>query len=161
VIAISHYGAENAEQVAAVWSKYWGGDTVVSRGRIHRPQDVNSIVASNGLSFIASLLAWRRYAEDIEVVSLDSLDQNTGVGTALLEAMVERARRDGVQRLWLISSNDNIAAIRFYQKRGWNMVAVHRDAITQARALKPGIPLTGEHGIPVRDEIEFEFPISA
>ena len=156
MIAISHKGAENAEQVATVWRDHWGGDIVVSHSRVHRVQDVNSIVASQGGSYIAGLLTWRRHADDVEIVSLDSFAQNNGVGTALLGAMAERARRDGVCRLWLITTNDNIRAIRFYQKRGWEMCALHRDAVVEARKLKPEIPLTGDDGIPIRHEIEFE-----
>ncbi len=154
MIAISHHGVENAGQVAAIWREHWGGDIVVSRGRIHRPQDVNSIVAGQG--GIAGLLTWRREAGEIEVVSLDSFAQNNGVGTALLGAMAERARQDGVRRVWLVTTNDNIRALRFYQMRGWNMCALHADAIAASRKLKPGIPPTGEDGIAIRHEIEFE-----
>jgi RimJ/RimL family protein N-acetyltransferase len=78
------------------------------------------------------------------------------VGGALLEAMAERARQEGARRLWLVTTNDNIRAIRFYQKRGWDICALHRDAVAQSRKLKPQIPLTGEDGIPIRHEIEFE-----
>jgi GNAT superfamily N-acetyltransferase len=156
VIAISHHGVENAAQVAAVWRDHWGGDIVVSRGRIHRPREMNSIVAAQGGSCIAGLLAWRRSANDIEIVSLDSFAQNTGVGTALLEAMAGRARDEGVRRLWLITTNDNIRAIRFYQKRGWDICTLHRDAIAEARKAKPQIPLVGDDGIAIRHEIEFE-----
>ncbi|HEX7715028.1 MAG TPA: GNAT family N-acetyltransferase, partial [Bacillota bacterium] len=60
------------------------------------------------------------------------------------------------QRLWLITTNDNLAAIRFYQLRGFVLVALHRDAIAQSRKLKPEIPLRGIDGIPIRDEIELE-----
>jgi ribosomal protein S18 acetylase RimI-like enzyme len=156
VIATYHKGPENAEQVAAVWRDSFASDIIVSRGRVYRPRDVNSIVASDGGSYIAGLLTWHRHADDIEVISLDSFAENNGVGTALLEEMARRARQDGVRRLWLVTTNDNIRAIRFYQRRGWSLCALHRDAIANSRRLKPEIPLTGDHGIPIRDELEFE-----
>jgi ribosomal protein S18 acetylase RimI-like enzyme len=156
VIAIAHKGAKNAEQVAAVWRDHWGGDSVVSRGRVWRPRDVNSIVAAQGGRFIAGLLTWHRHADDIKIVSLDSFAENNGVGTALLAAAAERALQDDVRRLWLVTTNDNIRAIRFYRKRGWEICAIHRDAIAQSRRLKPQIPLTGNDGIAIRHEIEFE-----
>ncbi|MNV93512.1 hypothetical protein D3C71_1882140 [compost metagenome] len=61
--------------------------------------------------------------------------------------------------MWLITSNDNTRAIRFYQKRGLDLKAVHRDAITEARKLKPSIPLIGMDGIPIRHELEFELTL--
>jgi hypothetical protein len=36
------------------------------------------------------------------------------------------------------------------------LVAVHRGGVDEARRLKPSIPLIGEHGIPIHDELEFE-----
>jgi hypothetical protein len=47
-------------------------------------------------------------------------------------------------------------ALRFYQKRGFVLVAVHRNALEQSRKLKPEIPLIGDDEIPLRDEIELE-----
>ena len=73
-------------------------------------------------------------------------------------AVPEPARR-GCSRTWLITSNDNVNAIRFYQRRGMRLVAVHRGAIDEARQLKPSIPLVGKHGIPIHDELEFELPL--
>jgi hypothetical protein len=56
----------------------------------------------------------------------------------------------------LITTNDNVAALRFYQKRGFTLAALHKNALEQSRRLKPQIPLLGLDGIPLRDEIELE-----
>jgi hypothetical protein len=55
-----------------------------------------------------------------------------------------------------VTTNDNAPAIRFYQRRGWDLVALHRDAVNESRRLKPEIPATGVDGIPIRHELEFE-----
>ena len=94
-----------------------------------------------------------------ELVALVTTYRGAGAGTALLEAVVDRAKREHWKRLWLITSNDNVDAIRMYQRAGWNWVDFRHDAITRARALKPEIPETGNHGIPIRHEIEFEAPL--
>ena len=94
-----------------------------------------------------------------ELVVLATNYRGAGAGTALLEAVVERARQEGWSRLWLITSNDNTDAIRLYQRAGWDWVDFRRDGITRGRALKPEIPATGNHGIPLRHEIEFEYPL--
>jgi hypothetical protein len=77
----------------------------------------------------------------------------------LLAAVVEEAKRQDCERLWLITSNDNLRALRFYQRRGLRLVAVHRGAIDHARSIKPEIPLVGEHGIPIHDELELELAL--
>lgn len=94
-----------------------------------------------------------------ELVALVTTYRGAGAGSALLEAVVARARAEKWSRLWLITSNDNVDAIRMYQRAGWHWVDFRRDAITRARALKPEIPEKGNHGIPVRHEIEFEAPL--
>jgi ribosomal protein S18 acetylase RimI-like enzyme len=94
-----------------------------------------------------------------ELVVLATTYRGAGAGTMLLEAVVERARAEGWTRLWLITSNDNTDAIRLYQRAGWDWVDFRRDGITRGRTIKPEIPETGNHGIPLRHEIEFEFPL--
>jgi ribosomal protein S18 acetylase RimI-like enzyme len=94
-----------------------------------------------------------------ELVVLASNYRGAGAGTMLLEAVEDRAKTEGWKKLWLITSNDNTDAIRLYQRAGWDWVGFRRDGITRARALKPEIPDTGNYGIPLRHEIEFEFPL--
>ena len=74
-----------------------------------------------------------------------------------VEATAQLARREGGARLWVITTNDNVDALRFYQRRGFCMMRVHRGAVDRSRAsLKPEIPAVGAYGIPLRDEIELE-----
>ena len=94
-----------------------------------------------------------------ELVALATNYRGAGAGTTLLEAVIGRAQQEGWSRLWLITSNDNTDAIRLYQRAGWDWVDFRRDGITRARTLKPEIPETGNHGIPLRHEIEFEYPL--
>ena len=96
---------------------------------------------------------------EVELVALVSTYRGAGVGSSLLEAVVERGRRDGWTRLWLVTSNDNTEAIRMYQRAGWDWVDFRRDAITRARAIKSEIPELGNHGIPIRHELQFEAPL--
>lgn len=96
---------------------------------------------------------WRQ----CEILTLHAGEQWHGAGTALIEAAGQLARRQGCSRLWIITTNDNVDALRFYQRRGFCLVRVHRDAVDRSRAsLKPEIPTVGAYGIPLRDEIELE-----
>lgn len=92
----------------------------------------------------------------MEILSLDSFQEGRGIGTGLLETVVAEARETGIRRIMLVTTNDNLAALRFYQKRGFDMCRFCRNALDQARKIKPEIPLTGMDGIPLKHEIELE-----
>lgn len=134
---------------------HWGSSRIVSRGQVHQGELLPGFVAIQEERPMG-LLTYRLEDDGCEIVSLDSLSERQGIGTALLTQVAETAKKVGCDRLWLITSNDNLAALRFYQKRGFEMAFIHRHAIDEARLLKPEIPRVGLDGIPVRDEIELE-----
>jgi septum formation protein len=105
----------------------------------------------------AGVLTYRAQPGGLEVVTLNSLAEGRGIGTALLAGARQRARQDG-QRLWLTTGNDNVRALGFYQRRGMDLVALHRDFADEVRKVKPW--LTGEPGggITFRHAIELEYP---
>ena len=131
------------------------GDRVVSLGRLVDPFDIPACVAlSDGV--FAGVAAYLIEADELEVVALASTGAVSGVGRALMAEMVNVARQADLRRVHLITTNDNLQAIGFYQIIGMTIALVGVNAIAQARKLKPEIPLTGHQGIAIRDEIEFE-----
>jgi len=136
------------------------GDIIVSRGVVHRPLELPGFVAYVDGEPVGAALH-HVHGSDCELVSIDALRQWQGIGTALLAEVEDAARAAGCTRLWLITTNDNTEALRFYQRRGFALVAVHRDEIARSREIKPAIPEVGNHGIPIRDEIELEKPLGA
>lgn len=141
------------EWIGPLLVERWGSVRVLSRGRAHAADRLPALVAEED-GAVCGLATLRSEGEATELVTLDALRGGRGVGTALLTAAADAARAAGSRRLWLITSNDNLDAIRFYQRRGLRIVAVHPGAADEARRMKPEIPLVGEFGIPVRDEIE-------
>ena len=105
---------------------------------------------------ITGLITFRVKGKEMEILSLDSVHEHRGTGTALLNAATEKARNSGLERIMLITTNDNLSALRFYQKRGFDLVQIRRNALEQARNIKPEIPLIGMDGIPLKHEIELE-----
>jgi len=91
-----------------------------------------------------------------EVITLSSCSEDAGVGTALLAAATDALRAAGCKRAFLTTTNDNLRALGFYQKRGWKLAVLHRGIVDQARAHGADIPVLGLNGIPLRDEIELE-----
>ena len=108
---------------------------------------------------IVGLITDRIISDEMEILSLDSLKENHGIGTRLLDEAVEEARRAGCTRVMLITTNDNLHALRFYQKRGFDMVKIYRNAVDESRKIKPQIPLMSDDGIPIRHEIELEMKL--
>jgi GNAT superfamily N-acetyltransferase len=133
----------------------WGSTTIISRGVLHAADELPGFVAVEE-NVPVGLLTYRFEAGACEVVSLDSLVEGRGIGSSLLKSVEQVAREKRCNRIWLITTNDNLHALRFYQRRGYVLVAVHRDAIKRSRQLKPQIPIVGKDGVPLRDEIELE-----
>jgi len=154
-IIIRPINPEDRAWVIRFIAEHWGAEIVVSRGVVYHPQDFPGFVAIQEGEKVG-LVTYNIEGESCEVVTIDSIRPSSGVGTALIEAVRDIAIKSRCKRLWLITTNDNLNALRFYQKRGLVLVAVHRNALDVSRKLKPEIPLIGDDGIPLRDEIELE-----
>jgi ribosomal protein S18 acetylase RimI-like enzyme len=133
----------------------WEAEIVVVHDTIYHPAELPGFVALAGEKPVG-LLTYHNEGTACEIVTLDSWRENRGVGTRLIESVIQAARREGCKRLWLVTTNDNTHALRFYQKRGFTLAAIHINAIEKARTIKPEIPHSGINGIPIRDELELE-----
>lgn len=142
------------------YKERWGSTRVVSRGVIHDvPQLPGFMAWRSGVR--AGLLTYQIVEKEFEIVTLDSVEEKAGIGTTLVLKAVDFARKSSCKRVWLITTNDNLPALGFYQKRGFHLVKIHCNALENSRLLKPEIPQTGLFGIPLRDEIELEIPLNS
>jgi ribosomal protein S18 acetylase RimI-like enzyme len=131
----------------------WGSEVVVAHGVVFAPAVLDGFVAWDGERRIG-LLTYH-LDEGCEIVTIDSLEEGRGVGTALVDAVIEVARASGREYVWLITTNENEHAQAWYRRRGFELVAVHEGAVNRSRELKPEIPLADpETGVAIRDEIE-------
>ena len=146
---------DDAAWVREFWIEHWGSEIMVAHGEIFHAAGLPGFVVEQDGQVIG-LATYRLQAADCELLSLDSMLAGQGVGTALIEAVAAAARQAGCRRFYLTTTNDNLSALRFYQRRGFRLVALRPGAVEQSRKIKPSIPLTGEHGIPIRDELELE-----
>ena len=136
-----------------------GSLRVARLGELVHPLDHPALVAETGGGQLLGMLTYvpGQDWQQCEILTLHADEQWRGAGTALIEVAGQLARRQGCSRLWVITTNDNVDALRFYQRRGFCLVRVHRGAVDRSRAaLKPEIPPAGAYGIPLRDEIELE-----
>ena len=136
----------------------WASTVVVTRGKIHNVDKLPGFVALRHDKKVG-LLTYRIAKYACEIITLNSLIENIGVGTALLNEIENLAKTKECYRLWVITTNDNTDALRFYQKRGFKIIAIYCDVIKESRKLKPEIPLQGLNDIEIRDEMELEKPL--
>jgi ribosomal protein S18 acetylase RimI-like enzyme len=129
----------------------WGSARMAIRGELVECGDLPGLIAGDG----EGLLQFRTLHPGIgEIVTLEAFPQWKGIGTALVEAYLARAKAEGLREVVVVTTNDNVDALRFYQARGFVIREVRVDAMRDARKLKPEIPMTGAYGLPIRDEIE-------
>jgi len=138
--------------------QHWGAAEVIVHGDVYFPAELPGFVCREERQ-VLGLVTYRFAAGDCEVVSLDSLRESEGIGSALMTAVVAAARGQKCGRVWLITTNDNLTALRFYQKRGFQLLRITPGAVDEARKHKPEIPMLGHAGIPIHDEIEFGLPL--
>jgi ribosomal protein S18 acetylase RimI-like enzyme len=139
-------------------TEHFGSPVMVTRGQIYDATMLSGILATNAGTPCGFLLYYAEM-DTCEIVALATSLAGQGIGTTLIGALREQARALGCTRLMVITTNDNLRALGFYQKRGFRLVAIHPDAVELARAFKPEIPAIGENGIPLRDEIELAQPV--
>jgi ribosomal protein S18 acetylase RimI-like enzyme len=143
---------------AEVIRERWGADVVVGGDRELRPAELPALVAeADGER--AGLATYLIERGDCELTSLDALTIGAGIGGALVEAVVDAAHAAGCTHLRVITTNDNLPALRLYQRHGFVLAAVRLNEIAESRRRKPQIPGTGHAGIPIRDELELERPL--
>jgi len=141
--------------VASLLSEHWGSARMITRGKTFYADELPGFAAIQN-DKVVGLITYCIDDNECEIGSMNSLVEGIGVGTALVEATRNAAVSTKCRRLWLITTNDNMQALRFWQKRGFSLVAVYPNAVEKSRKLKPEIPLLGNDGIPIRDEIELE-----
>jgi GNAT superfamily N-acetyltransferase len=134
----------------------WGSAMVACVSGLHDAPLLDGLVAEVDGAPVG-LLTYRIVGDACEAVTVDALEPGRGIGTALLNAAADVARAQGCHRLWLTTTNDNCPALRFYQRRGMNLVVLHRETVTEwRRTVKPQIPELGLDGISIRHALEFE-----
>ena len=151
---------EDRPWLSQFWVEHWGDEIMVVHGEVFRAADLPGFAAEQD-GQIVGLVTYQIRGGEVEVLSLDSLRPGQGIGRALLGAVVQAALADGCARLTLITTNDNLDALRFYQRLGLRLRAIHAGAVEQSRKIKPSIPLVGNDGIPIRDELELDLALDS
>ena len=141
--------AADAAWIAALLDEEWGGPVMWADGRVFDCLALPALIAGKAEGLAVYQFAGMR----AELVLLEALESGRGIGTALVEALVALLAGQGVRELWLTTTNDNLDALRFYQRRGFRLVEIRPGRMDEYRKRKPTIPEVGEFGIPLRGEL--------
>ena len=76
--------------------------------------------------------------------------QGTGIGQALVGEAVARSAAEGYARMVVATAAADIGNLRFYQRVGFRMLSVERDAFTPATGYPDGVTIDG---IPLLDRV--------
>jgi citrate lyase synthetase len=136
----------------------WSEETVFIRGDILRAAEVEGLGAyfEDRLQGVAT---WRIQGRILQLITINNISDRRGVSLALLEGMMALGRQKGMPILRAYLTNDNTEGMRFFQLRGFRIVAIFPGYVDIMRQLKPSLPLKGMHGIPMRDGIELEIEL--
>lgn len=156
VISVRAASADDRETVVSLLADSWGTTTLVAHGVVYDAALLPALLAERG-GKVAGLLTYTVDGDEgLEIVTLNAVERRSGAGTALLASAVDVAHTLGARRVWLVTTNDNLDAVRFYQRRGMRIIRVAPGAVDEARVRKPSIPLVGDHGIEIHDELTLE-----
>lgn len=147
---------KDRENVNKILINEWEATDIIIRGKIIDGTKLDGFIALKDDKIIG-LITYMIETNECEICSLNSFIQNKGVGTALINKVKEYAKEKKCTRIKLITTNDNIRGLEFYQKRGFIFSNLFKNSIEEySRKLKPQIPLYADNGLPIRDEIELE-----
>ncbi|MFL0364880.1 GNAT family N-acetyltransferase [Pseudobacillus sp. 179-B 2D1 NHS] len=133
--------------------EHWGSPEMVISSGIFDCTKLKGFAVVNEKEVIVGYITYVIGSNECEIISLDSIEEGKGIGSALLQKVEQTAKEEGCNMIKLITTNDNLHALKFYQKRGYYLTELYRGAVVEARKLKPEIPDLGNDGIPVHDEI--------
>ena len=135
--------------------EHWGSEIQAFHGQVVRPAEYPGFAAEENGSPVG-LVTLAEGSDECEIVTINASPRHRGIGTTLLEVVAEHARRRGYRRVRVYTTNANLDALRFYQRRGFRLCELRVGAVDRSRELKTGIPETGAYGIPMHDEVELE-----
>ena len=139
--------------VTAFFHTHWGSPEMVNSHGTFRCDELEGFAVTDEKGDIKGLITYFIAGNECEVVSLDSIAENKGIGSLLLQEVERVSKRKQCKSIKLITTNDNMRALMFYQKRGYTLAELYVNAVDKARKVKPEIPFVADNGIPIRDEI--------
>ncbi|MBO0805934.1 MAG: GNAT family N-acetyltransferase [Nocardiopsaceae bacterium] len=150
----------NGDRPTVEWltTRLWGAPEVVVHGGAYYPGLLPGFIAERE-GQIVGLVTFEARPGVVEIITINALHRYVGIGTMLIEAVRAEAKRRDCHQVMLTTTNDNVDALRFYQRRGFRLAALRPGAVDRSRQVKPSIPRSGDYAIPLHDEIDLSCPV--
>jgi len=147
--------AQDSERavVRDLFRRDFGRTQIIAFGEVMNVDAMPVLVATT-YEEVSGALAYRLFGDGLHIVALatDVMWQRSGVGGHLVAEAELLARRLFLARIVVTTTNDNLPALYFYQRRGYRFTALRPGAVlTHTPDVLPGFA-----GIPVRDEVQLE-----
>lgn len=149
---------EDREEVARFIESHWQSRLVMSSGKAYYPHKEHGFLERRG-GEIVGLLTYHIDDGCMEILTLNSTVEGQGIGSLLMLSAIDRARELNCKKIWLTTTNDKLRIVDFHQRLGFRLTKVRLGVVDEARKLKPQIPMTGERGVPIQDELVMELEI--
>ncbi len=144
------------DEIREFITEHWHAPHICIRDKLYYPHQAEAFIERRD-GKVAALVTYEQQGDAILMITQNSIEPGAGIGASLVLKVIEEARKRKVRRIWLTTTNDNLKSMGFYQRMGFRLVAVHRDAVSGGRqSLKPELPEFGVNGLPILDEIEME-----
>ena len=151
--------ATDADRSAAreLFRRDFGRTQIVAFGEVIDIDAMPALVAVMNTE-PSGALAYRLLGDALHIVALatDPMWQRSGVGAYLLAEAELLARRLNLMRLVVATTNDNLPALYFYQRRGYRLTELVPNSVVAHTHQE----IAGFAGILVRDEVRLEKRLS-
>ena len=144
------------KEIRSFIEEHWSAPHICIREKLYDPHEAEGFIVRREGKLVG-LLTFQQQGNSILMITQNSTLPGAGIGSSLMLRMIEEARKRDTRRIWLTTTNDNLKSLGFYQRMGFRLVTIYRDAVTKARkSVKPEVAEFGMHGLPIIDEIELE-----
>ncbi len=150
-------GQEEQEMLVSFVKEMGGSESIRTGGKTFNLRNLRAYMSAERKS-VAGILAFAHDFEtdDCQIIAFYSRFRNHGLGSELLDAMIQKAIQLECARLNVFLTNDQTRTLRFFQRRGFQICDLRLNSVDEARELDPKIPLYGEDSIEMRHELGLE-----
>ena len=151
--AVKKASSQDRGEIKRLVQLFWGEQEQLTFGTTFKVSELPAYVAKKE-DKIVGFVSFAELHDDLIVVALGIIPeyQGVGVGRRLVASAEKEARRLKKKRMLVSTSNDDLPALAFYQRLGFQIYEVKPNAVAE----KHGKVLKGIGNLPIRDELRLQ-----